>query len=318
MGPDEVLAIGSAGAALGCTETLFSLGERPELSFPEARRALARRVYRRTIEYLARMCERVVTETGLLPHVNPGTMSIAEMTMLRGSTVGMGLMLESMSMRLMQTDGPHHASPDKHPVRRLRTIEDAGRLRVAFTTGILIGIGESLEERIDSLFAIKALHTRFGHIQEVIVQSFRAKPSTPMRDHPEPTLLDLLRTVAVTRLIFGPDMNLQAPPNLCPDAYPLLLSAGINDWGGISPVTADHINPEAPWPQITELYNATAARGYRLRERLPIYPEYIVHKDGFVPAPLVSRITTLVDEAGYPNAQGLGVREDGKSSGASG
>ena len=306
MTPDEVLAVASAGAACGCTEALFSLGERPELAFPEARQALAERGYRRTIVYLARMCERVVTETGLLPHVNPGTMSIAEMAMLRDSTISMGLMLESVSTRLLQPRGPHHASPDKHPLRRLRTIEDAGRLRIAFTTGILIGIGESLEERIDSLFAVRALHARFGHIQEVIVQNFRAKPFTPMQDHPEPTLLDLLRTVAVARLIFGQDMNLQAPPNLSPDAYPLLLSAGINDWGGISPVTRDHINPEAPWPTIDTLRDATSAFGYRLQERLPIYPEYIIHKAGFIPASLTSRVMALADEAGYSNEQGVG------------
>ncbi|MBI2882332.1 MAG: 7,8-didemethyl-8-hydroxy-5-deazariboflavin synthase CofG [Candidatus Methylomirabilis oxyfera] len=308
MTPDEVLAIASAGAALGCTEALFSLGERPELVFPEAWRALADRGYRSTIEYLARMCERTVAETGLLPHANPGTMSIEEMAMLRDTTAGMGLMLESVSVRLLRPDGPHHFSPDKHPLRRLSTIENAGRLRIAFTTGILIGIGESLEERIDSLCAIRALHQTFGHIQEVIVQNFRAKPSTPMRDHPEPTLVDLLRTVAVARLILGPDMNIQAPPNLNPETYPLLLLSGINDWGGISPLTQDHINPEATWPGIDALRHATSAIGYRLHERLPIYPEYIVRRDGFIPAPLASRIMALVDEAGYSKEQGVGGR----------
>ncbi|HWQ70276.1 MAG TPA: 7,8-didemethyl-8-hydroxy-5-deazariboflavin synthase CofG [Patescibacteria group bacterium] len=308
MTPDEVLAIASAGAALGCKEALFSLGERPELVFPEAGRALVDRGYRSTIEYLARMCERTIAETELLPHANPGTMSIEEMAMLRETTAGMGLMLESVSVRLLQPGGPHHFSPDKHPLRRISTIENAGRLRIAFTTGILIGIGESLEERIDSLFAIRMLHRRFGHIQEVIVQNFRGKPATPMQDHPEPTLVDLLRTVAVARLILGPDMNLQAPPNLSPETYPLLLSSGINDWGGISPLTQDQINPEAPWPGIDALRDATSAIGYRLQERLPIYPEYIVRKDGFVPAPLARRIMALVDEAGYPKAQGIGYR----------
>lgn len=304
MTPDEILAIASAGAAIGCTEALFSLGERPELAFHEARRGLAEYGYRRTIEYLAQMCERVVTQTGLLPHVNAGTLNIAEMVMLQDSAVSLGLMLESVSTRLMLAGGPHHASPDKHPVRRLRTVKDAGRLGITFTTGILIGIGESLEERIDALFAIRALHARFGHIQEVIVQNFRAKPSTPMRDHPEPTLRDLLRTVAVARLIFGPDMNLQAPPNLSPDVYPLLLLAGINDWGGISPLTQDHINPEAPWPRIEELRNVTAGLGFRLRERLPIHPEYIVCKAGFIPGHLAPRIMTLADRAGYVKEQG--------------
>ncbi len=308
MTPDEVLAIASAGAALGCTEALFSLGEKPERAFLTAQRALTDYACQTTIEYLVRMCERTVAETGLLPHVNPGTMSIEEMTTLRDTAAGMGLMLESVSARLLQPGGPHYASPDKHPQRRLRTIEDAGRLRIAFTTGILIGIGESLEERIDSLFAIRALHRRFGHVQEVIVQNFRRKPSIPMRDHPEPTLVDLLRTVAVARLILGPDMNLQAPPNLNPGTYPLLLLSGINDWGGISPLTQDHINPEAPWPGIEALRHATATLGYRLKQRLPIYPEYIVRKDGFVPAPLAHRIMALVDEAGYPKEQGAGGR----------
>src|SRR5574337_1619072 len=309
--PEEILTIASAGAALGCREALFSLGEKPELAFPAAQRDLAKRGYRTTIEYLARMCERTLAETGLLSHVNPGTMTIEEMAMLRDSTASMGLMLESVSARLAQPGGPHHASPDKHPLLRLRTIEGAGRLRIAFTTGILIGIGESLEERIDSLFAIKALHSTFGHIQEVIVQNFRAKPFTPMRDYPEPTFLDLLRTVAVARLILGPEMNLQVPPNLTPDAYPLLLLSGINDWGGISPLTQDCINPEAPWPQIEALRSGTATLGYRLKERLPIYPEYIVRKDGFIPASLAPRVMALVDEEGYSKEQGLGDRIKG-------
>ncbi len=297
---EEVLAIASAGARLGCKEALFSLGEKPELAFPEARRFLTDRGYRTTIEYLASICRLTLAETGLLPHANPGTMTIEEMAMLRDSNASMGLMLESVSVRLMHPGGPHHPAPDKHPLLRLRTIEGAGRLRIAFTSGILIGIGETLEERIDSLFAIKALHVRYGHIQEVIIQNFRAKPTIPMRAHPEPTLLDMLRTLAVARLILGAEMNLQAPPNLTPDAYPLLLLSGINDWGGISPLTKDFINPEAPWPQITALRDGTASLGYRLRERLTIYPEYIVQKEGFIPPTLAPRIMALVDEAGYP------------------
>ncbi|HLC21249.1 MAG TPA: 7,8-didemethyl-8-hydroxy-5-deazariboflavin synthase CofG, partial [Candidatus Methylomirabilis sp.] len=189
------------------------------------------------------------------------------------------------------------------PRLRLKTIEGAGRLRIAFTTGILIGIGETHQERIDSLFAIKAIHETYGHIQEVIIQNFRAKPTIPMRAHPEPTLLDMLRTLAVARLVLGPQMNLQAPPNLTPDAYPLFLLSGINDWGGISPLTKDFINPEAPWPQIGVLRDGTESFGYRLRERLTIYPEYIVHKEGFIPSTLAPRIMALVDEAGYPKEE---------------
>jgi FO synthase len=308
MTAEEVLAIASAGARMGCKEALFSLGEKPELAFPEARRFLAERGCRTTIEYLARMCQLTLAQTGLFPHANPGTMTVEEMAMLRDSNASMGLMLESVSARLTQPGGPHHPAPDKHPLLRLSTIEGAGWLRIAFTTGILIGIGETLEERIDSLFAIKALHERYGHIQEVIIQNFRAKPTIPMRAHPEPTLLDMLRTLAVARLILGADMNLQAPPNLTPDAYPLLLLSGINDWGGISPVTKDFINPEAPWPQIAVLRDGTASLGYRLRERLTIYPEYIVHKEGFLPSTLAPRIMALVDEAGYPIEQGTGFR----------
>ncbi len=304
MTAEEVLAIASAGARMGCKEALFSLGEKPELAFPEARRFLAERGCRTTIEYLARMCQLTLAQTGLFPHANPGTMTVEEMAMLRDSNASMGLMLESVSARLTQPGGPHHPAPDKHPLLRLHTIEGAGRLRIAFTTGILIGIGETLEERIDSLFAIKALHERYGHIQEVIIQNFRAKPTIPMRAHPEPTLLDMLRTLAVARLMLGAEMNLQAPPNLTPDAYPLLLLSGINDWGGISPLTKDFINPEAPWPQIATLRDGTASLGYRLRERLPIYPEYIVHKKGFVPSALAPRILAMVDEAGYPKEGG--------------
>jgi len=303
MEAEEVLALASAGARLGCKEALFSLGEKPELVFPQARRFLDERGHRTTIEYLAAICRLTLEETGLLPHANPGTMTIDEMALLRESNASMGMMLESVSTRLVQPGGPHHLAPDKHPRLRLRTIEGAGRLRIAFTTGILIGIGETLEERIDSLFAIKALHQTYGHIQEVIVQNFRAKPTIPMRTSPEPTLPAMLRTLAVARLILGPEMNLQAPPNLTPDAYPLLLLSGINDWGGVSPLTEDFINPEAPWPRITTLRETTAALGHELRERLTIYPEYIVRKEGFVPSALGPRINALVDEAGYPREE---------------
>jgi FO synthase len=303
MAAEEVLAIASGGARLGCKEALFSLGEKPELAFPEARRFLSERGYRSTIEYLARMCALVLAETGLLPHANPGTMTVGEMAMLRDSNASMGLMLESVSTRLVLPGGPHYPAPDKHPALRLRTIEGAGQLRIAFTTGILIGIGETPQERIDSLFAIKALNETHGHIQEVIVQNFRAKPTIPMRASPEPTLIDMLRTLAVARLILGAEMNLQAPPNLTPDAYPLLLLAGINDWGGVSPLTQDLINPEAPWPQISALNDKTASLGYLLRERLTIYPEFVFRKEGFVAPRLASKIISMVDENGYPKEE---------------
>ncbi|MGH7369366.1 MAG: 7,8-didemethyl-8-hydroxy-5-deazariboflavin synthase CofG [Candidatus Methylomirabilaceae bacterium] len=303
MEAEEVLALASAGAKLGCKEALFSLGEKPELVFPQARRFLARRGHRTTIEYLAAICRLTVEETGLLPHANPGTMTIDEMALLRESNASMGMMLESSSPRLMQPGGPHHLAPDKHPRLRLRTIQGAGQLRIAFTTGILIGIGETLEERIDSLFAIRAHHETYGHIQEVIVQNFRAKPTIPMRATQEPALPEMLRTLAVARLILGPEMNLQAPPNLTPDAYPFLLLSGINDWGGVSPLTEDFINPEAPWPRIAALREKTAAFGHELRERLTIYPEYIVRKEGFVPSLLAPRISALVDDAGYPREE---------------
>src|SRR5574341_1664622 len=304
MTAEEVLAIASAGARLGCKEALFSLGEKPELAFPEATRFLTERGHRTTIDYLATMCQLTLAETGLLPHANPGTMTIEEMAMLREAHASMGLMLESVSTRLMQPGGPHHPAPDKHPRLSLKTIEGAGRLRIAFTTGILIGIGETLKERIDSLLAIQALNSAYGHVQEVIVQNFRAKPTIPMRAFPEPTLLDMLRTLAVARLILGPEMNLQAPPNLTPDAYPVLLLSGINDWGGISPLTEDFINPEASWPQITVLREETASLGYHLRERLAIYPEFIFGKEGFIPSSLAPRIMSLVDDSGYPREEG--------------
>ncbi|MBF8261903.1 MAG: cofG [candidate division NC10 bacterium] len=298
MSAEEVLAIASAGARLGCKEALFSLGEKPELAFPEARRFLTERGHRTTIEYLARMCQLTLAETGLLPHANPGTMTIEEMAMLRESNASMGLMLESVSARLIQPGGPHHPAPDKHPRLRLKTIEGAGRLRIAFTTGILIGIGETLQERIDSLFAIKALNSAYGHVQEVIVQNFRAKPTIPMRAFPEPTLLDMLRTLAVARLILGPEMNLQAPPNLSAPDYEALLSAGINDWGGISPLTPDFINPEAPWPHLAELERRTECAGFRLKQRLPVYPEFLPafkNRAGF----LAERVLAAADEEGY-------------------
>jgi 7,8-didemethyl-8-hydroxy-5-deazariboflavin synthase CofG subunit len=284
MTPDEVLALAEQGRRAGCKEALFSLGDQPERVFPEAREFLRQQGFARTLDYLAAMCELVLEHTGLLPHANPGVMDRAALERLKNSNASVGLMLETVSVRLMRGDLPHAKAPDKVPALRLRTIEEAGRLSMAFTTGILIGIGETMEERIDSLFAIRGLQEKYGHIQEVIVQNFRAKPEIPMANHPEPSLEDMLRTVAIARLVLGPEMNIQAPPNLSYADFPRLLEAGINDWGGISPVTRDFINPEAAWPQISKLDAETAARGFTLRERLALYPEYVRREEFASPA----------------------------------
>lgn len=298
MNPDEVLAVAEQGRAAGCKEALFSLGDQPERIFPEARYFLRRHGFSRTLDYLASMSELVLERTGLLPHANPGVMDRPALERLKDSNASVGLMLETVSVRLMRDGLPHAKAPDKVPALRLRTIEEAGRLSMAFTTGILIGIGETLEERIDSLFAIRALHEKYGHIQEVIVQNFRAKADIPMARHPEPSLDDMLRTLAIARLILGPEMNLQAPPNLSYADFPRLLEAGINDWGGISPITKDFINPEAAWPQITTLRTETEARGFTLRERLALYPEFI-RRDGFLSPTVRNRVQRLAGADAY-------------------
>ena len=274
LSPDEVLAIARAGAAAGCTEALFTLGDKPELRWRAARDELAGLGYETTIDYLQAMCALVLRETGLLPHANPGIMSRSEMAGLRTVSASQGIMLESLSVRLCEPGGVHYGSPDKRPEVRLETLRLAGELRVPFTTGILIGIGETRAERLEALFAIRDLHRSFGHVQEVIVQNFRAKPGTKLAGAAEPDLDDLLWSLAAARLILGPTMNIQAPPNLSPGVYPRLIAAGINDWGGISPVTPDHVNPEAPWPAITEIAERTASAGKLLVHRLPIYPSY--------------------------------------------
>lgn len=274
MTPDEVLAVAEAGRRAGCKEALFSLGDQPERIFPEAKAFLKTLGFDTTLEYLAAMCALVLDKTGLLPHSNPGLMGADDLRRLRETNVSVGLMLESASPRLGRPGGAHWRAPDKVPSLRLRTIEDAGRLSMAFTTGILIGIGETPEERVDALLAIRAAHEKHGHIQEVIVQPFRAKPDIRMAQAPEPSKEDLQRTIAVARLILGGEMNLQSPPNLLSEDYPDLLQAGINDWGGISPVTKDFINPEAAWPQISSLAARTASAGFVLRERLALYPEF--------------------------------------------
>jgi 7,8-didemethyl-8-hydroxy-5-deazariboflavin synthase CofG subunit len=297
MTPDQVLALAEQGRRAGCKEALFSLGDQPERIFPEAREFLREQGFTRTLDYLAAMCELVLDRTGLVPHANPGVMDRSVLERLKNSNASVGLMLETVSTRMMRGDLPHAKAPDKVPALRLRTMEEAGKLSVAFTTGILIGIGETLEERIDSLFAIRTLHEKYGHIQEVIVQNFRAKAEIPMANHPEPSLDDMLHTIAVARLVLGPHMNIQAPPNLSYADFPRLLEAGINDWGGISPVTKDFINPEAAWPQISRLEAETKARGFTLRERLALYPEFIRNDDFASPA-IRKRLDILADAEG--------------------
>src|SRR5437867_2937242 len=298
MTPEEVLALAERGRHAGCKEALCSLGDQPENIFPDAREFLRAQGYSRTLDYLAAMSELVLEKTGLLPHANPGLMDQAALKRLKDSNASVGLMLENVSPRLMRDGLPHAKAPDKVPALRLRTIEEAGKLSIAFTTGILIGIGETMDERIDSLLAIRTLHEKYGHIQEVIIQNFRAKPEIPMAAHPEPSLKDMLRTIAIARLILGPHMNIQAPPNLSYGDFPLLLEAGINDWGGISPVTKDFINPEAAWPQIARLQAETESRGFTLRERLAIYPEF-VHRDEFLSPSLRNRIAEVAGPDGF-------------------
>jgi FO synthase len=271
--PDEVLALARAGAAAGCHEALFTLGERPEERYPEARAALAALGYDSTVAYLAAMCRLVVEETGLLPHANAGALHRDELALLREVTASQGMMLESLSMRLHEPGMPHARCDTKLPERRLATLDAAGELRIPFTTGILVGIGETRAERLDALAAIDASHRRHGHVQEVIVQNFRAKPGTAMAAAPEPAAEDYLWTIAAARLVLSPDIHLQAPPNLTED-FGVLLGAGIDDWGGVSPVTADHVNPERPWPALDRLREVTEAAGRTLAPRLTIYPEH--------------------------------------------
>jgi FO synthase len=298
MTPEEVLAVAENAREAGCKEALFSLGDQPERIFPEAREFLEKQGFARTLDYAAAMCEMVLERTGLLPHANPGVMDRAALERFKESNASVGLMLETVSTRLMRNGLAHYKAPDKVPALRLRTIEEAGKLSMAFTTGILIGIGETFEERVDSLFAIRALHEKYGHIQEVIVQNFRAKPDIPMSQQAEPSMDDMLRTIAIARLILGSQMNLQAPPNLSYADFPRLLEAGINDWGGVSPVTKDLINPEAAWPQISKLRTETEAQGFTLRERLALYPEFV--KSGSFLSPRVrERAERLVDAEGF-------------------
>ncbi|HJS89488.1 MAG TPA: 7,8-didemethyl-8-hydroxy-5-deazariboflavin synthase CofG, partial [Steroidobacteraceae bacterium] len=272
---EQALATARAGAAAGCQEALFTLGDKPELRYGAARRFLEERGYASTLDYLAVIAREVSSQTGLLPHLNPGVMSREEIEQLRRVSVSMGLMLETASERLSGRGGPHWGSPDKRPSVRLATLEAAGEAAVPFTTGLLIGIGESRRERIDALLAIRSLHRRFGHIQEVIIQNFRAKPGTRMAQAPEPSLEEHLWTIAVARLLLGSGMSIQAPPNLRAGVLGALIRAGVNDWGGVSPVTPDHVNPEAPWPHLQALAGETRAAGRVLLERLAITPRHV-------------------------------------------
>jgi FO synthase len=274
MTPEEVLSVARAGEKLGCTEALFSLGDKPELIFPEMRATQRHLGYKSTLHYLEAMCELMLRETNLLPHPNPGLLSAEWIARLAAVSPSMGLMLESTNSSLLAPGAAHDNAPDKVPAKRLRTIEEAGKQGVPFTTGLLIGIGETPEDRVETLLAIRGLHDRYGHIQEVIVQNFRAKPSIPMADVPEPSQDDMLRTVAVARLLM-PNVNIQAPPNLNAPYYEDLIDAGINDWGGISPLTPDYINPEKPWPHLEQLRARTESKGLQLCQRLPVYPEFL-------------------------------------------
>jgi FO synthase len=300
LSPDEVLAIARAGRSAGCREALFTLGDKPELRYRVVREELERLGHATTLSYLAAMAKLVFAETGMLPHVNPGVMTAADIAALRTVSVSQGLMLETLSQRLSERGGPHHGSPDKLPARRLETLELAGELRVPFTTGLLIGIGETRRERIEALLAIRDSHARHGHVQEVIVQNFRPKPGTRMAGHPAAPPDEHRWTIAAARLILDSSMNIQAPPNLSPDALSSLIEAGINDWGGVSPVTPDHVNPEAPWPHLRLLEAGTRAGGKDLVERLAVYPAFARAPAHWMDATLGKSVQDNVDADGWP------------------
>jgi FO synthase len=299
---DEVLAIAWAGQAAGCKEALFTLGDQPELRYRSAADELFRLGHRTTLSYLAEAARGVHEQSGLLPHLNPGHLASGDVALLRAVSVSQGLMLESASERLCQPGGPHHGSPDKHPRARLASIRAAGEQRVPFTSGILIGIGETREERIDALLALRELNDRYGHIQEIIIQNFRPKAGTRMTHSPAPSLEEHLWTIAIARLLFAPSMNIQAPPNLNPGGLLRLIDAGINDWGGVSPVTPDHVNPEAPWPALDVLAHATNAAGKQLVERLAIYPAFARRAEEWVDPALRTSLLRRIDADGWPRS----------------
>lgn len=294
--PEEVLAVARAGDEADCTEALLTLGDRPEQRWPQAARFLESRGLESTIDYVAEMSTMIRAETRLFPHANPGLLDDAAFAKLRPTNPSMGMMLENISERLLEPGMPHHGSTTKVPARRVATIEAAGRAKVPFTTGILVGIGENHQEVVDSLFALAALAESTGAIQEVIIQNFRAKADTPMRRSPEPTPTWFARVVALARWIMGPEANVQVPPNLT-EHYEIYLEAGINDWGGVSPLTIDWVNPEAPWPHLDELSARTAEAGFDLRPRLPVYPEYI--EEAWIDPSLIQDLRTRSDDNGY-------------------
>lgn len=300
MSIEEVLEVARHGASMGCKEALFTLGEKPELRYKAARDALAEMGYESTTDYLFAAAKAVFEETGMLPHLNPGNLEPEELARLKTVSPSMGIMLESASERLCEKGMPHYGSPDKIPAVRLQTLANAGIAAVPFTTGILIGIGETRLERIESLLAIREIHEQYGHVQEIIVQNFRAKAETKMVNAPEPDLNELLWTIAMARLIFGPTMSVQAPPNLSPGVLPQIVHAGINDWGGVSPVTPDFVNPEAPWPHLDDLMRETASAGKYLTERLTIYPDYATDLDRWAHADLHVRVLEMIDAEGFP------------------
>lgn len=297
--PEDVMAIARAGEAHRCTEALFTLGDRPEARWPQAAEFLAAHGCATTIDYVRMNTEAVVASTGLFPHANPGLMSQADLAALRPSNASVGLMLENVSPRLLEPGMPHHDCPDKDPGLRMEVIRAAGRVRIPFTTGILVGIGETVEEVVDSLQALRAVSEETGAVQEVIVQNFRAKADTRKRRDAEPTVQYFARVVAVARWILGPSANLQVPPNLT-ERFEVYLDAGINDWGGVSPLTIDWVNPEAPWPHLDELRSRTEAAGFRLMPRLPVYPEFI--DDQWIDPALLAKVGEAVDDEGYARA----------------
>lgn len=294
--PADVMAIAEAGQSHHCTEALLTLGDNPEARWKQAREFLATEGAASTLEYVERMSQRIVIETSLFPHANPGIMNDDSVVALRPTNVSMGLMLENISPRLMEPGMPHYECPDKDPVLRVATIEAAGRHRVPFTTGILVGIGETELEVIDSLFALAALQAQWGHIQEVIIQNFRAKANTLMRRQREPSIDYFATVVALARWIMGSEMNVQVPPNLTDD-FGIYLDAGINDWGGVSPLTIDWVNPEAPWPHLDKLREVTVAKGFELKPRLPVYPEFISTE--WIDPQLMAKVRDSVDAEGY-------------------
>ena len=297
LAPEDVLAIVRAGDELDCTEALLTLGDKPEDKWPQAREFLAAHGCETTIDYVVQMSELIRSESRLFPHANPGIMSAADISALRPTNVSMGLMLENISDRLTEPGMPHHNCPDKVPSVRMQTIEEAGRQRVPFTTGILVGIGEDATEIVDSLFALAGVQERYGHLQEFIIQNFRAKANTRMRNSPEPTIPYVVRVVAVARWILGAEANVQVPPNLTED-FSIYLDAGINDWGGVSPLTIDWVNPEAPWPHLDSLEEVTREAGFDLVPRLPVYPEYVrpSRSDADAPSPWIDpELVTAVD-----------------------